>query len=79
VTVVQPLSSAAKAPVRANNPAGDGWPSYNAARLAYGAADALVAADAWSHEPILADAARERRAAARQALVDAIAELDAVQ
>jgi hypothetical protein len=56
-----------------------GWPSYHAARLAYGAADALVAADAWSHEPILADAAREHRAKARQALVEAIAELDAVQ
>lgn len=73
------VSPAAKAPVTANNGIGEGWPSYHAARLAYGAADALVAADAWSHEPILADAAREHRAKARQALVEAIAELDAVQ
>lgn len=52
---------------------------YQAARFAYGAADALCRADAWGRDPILADQAAEYRAQAREALTTALAILDSVQ
>lgn len=53
--------------------------AYDIARLVYGAADALVRADTWSRNPILAGEADGYRIAAREALRTALAKLETMQ
>ena len=53
--------------------------AYDIARLVYGAADALVKADTWSRNPILAGEADSYRRAAGKALRTALARLENMQ